>query len=81
MADDFVFSRPVEIDLSKLEVPDLKTLALAGTKFNQVEFVPPLVDLLEHVVVGGLAGRPSNEFWPLVDQVFTAVTRRADPND
>lgn len=80
MADAFVFSRPVEIDLSKLEVLDLKTLATAGGKMNQVEFIPNLVDLLDRVVVGGLAGRPSSEFWPLVEQVFLAVMRRADPN-
>jgi hypothetical protein len=81
----YSFSRPVQIDLSKLEIPDMKLFALAP-QLAQDEAaaqaaLPALIDLLERVVVGGLRGRPITEFWPLLGEVTRQLQQAGNPKN
>lgn len=79
------FSRPVQIDVSKLEIPDMKLFALAPQLAQNDEAaqaaLPALIDMLERIVVGGLAGRPITEFWPLVSEVTRLIQAAGNPKN
>lgn len=79
------FSRPVQVDASKLEIPDMKLFAMAPQLAQDdaaaQTALPAMIDLLERVVVGGLAGRPITEFWPLVGEVTRQLKQVGNPKN
>lgn len=81
----FAFSRHVRLDMSRLEIPDLKTFALAQSAASDeaalTALLPSIIDMLERIVVGGLGGRPSTEFWPLVEEVGKQLQSQGNPKN
>lgn len=88
------FSRPVQVDLSKMDMPDMKTMALATSlaqtvranpdKVAEVDIltlIPDLVDMLSRVIVGGIAGRPAAEMWALVGEINRQMVAAGDPKN
>lgn len=88
------FSRPVKIDLSKMDLRDLKTMAHA-TSFAQaaranpnsvveadiLPLIPELIDMLERVIADGIAGRPPQELWALVGEVNRQMVASGNPKN
>lgn len=70
-------SLAVEIDISKLELGDIILLddVTQGRPYNLVE----VVRLLDRVIAGGVAGRPLNQFRPLLGKMLTIVQGLANP--
>lgn len=70
-------SLAIEVDISKLELGDILLLDDVGQNraYNLVE----VVRLLDRVVVGGVAGRPLNQFRPLLGRLLAIVQELANP--
>ena len=81
------FSRPVQIDRSKLEILDMKLLlsipqlAQSKDEAGAAAAMPALIDMLDRVVIGGLAGRPVGEFWALADEAFRQISEAGNPKN
>ncbi len=67
----------IEIDISKLELGDILLLddVAAGKPYNLTE----VVRMLDRVVEGGFAGRPINQYRPLLGQMLAIVHEIANP--
>lgn len=85
-------SRPVVLDMSKLQIPDLKLiiqldylvpLAAAGAvgEAELMQHVPAMIDMLDHVVVGGMAGRPATELWAVLGEVKAQMNSAGNPKN
>lgn len=78
-------SRPVQIDTTKLEILDMKMFAmapqLAQNDAAAQAALPALIDMLDRIVVGGLAGRPIIEFWPLMNEVTRQIQQTGNPKN
>ncbi len=81
--EPFVFSRPIVVDNSKIEILDLKLFArlplLASDEQAAALELPNLIDLLDKIIEGGLAGRPASEFWPLVEEAGKQIRAAGNP--
>lgn len=80
----FVFSRPVVVDLTKMEIPDLKIFASLSTlKDDAAAFaaLPGIIDMLDRVVIGGTAGRPTTELRPLIAEVIRQMSAAGNPKN
>ena len=68
-------STPVQIDPSKFEIRDMRLFArmpeIAESEAAAQAALPQIVDMLERVIVGGIAGRKVTELWPLVAERAT----------
>lgn len=80
-----ILSKPVQIDPAKLEILDMKVFAmlptLAQDEAAAQAALPQLIDLMERVVIGGLAGRPIAEFWPTVAEVGRQLGALGNPKN
>lgn len=66
-----------EIDISKLELGDILLLddVTSGREYLLVE----VVRLLDRVLVGGVAGRPINQYRALLGRMLAVVQELANP--
>lgn len=70
-------SLTAEIDISKLELGDILLLddVTSGREYLLVE----VVRLLDRVLVGGVAGRPINQYRALLGRMLAVVQELANP--
>jgi hypothetical protein len=79
-------SRPIQVDTSQLEIPDLPLLMKLQTldTKDQAQIqaaIVGMVPMLERLVVGGLAGFKIAELPAVVVEVFQQIGRASNPGN